>query len=295
MDDMKERYPDWARDTRLPVPPPPALSCDCQFHVYGDARDYPPKWTIKHELPNATFSDSLAMHHALGFTRRVLVHASVYDSDYKLLTDSLRSLPSRTNVRAAVVVNDDAADRDLQDLSDLGVCAGRFHITSRYERLSKDLVARTLARIRELGWHARLHVDPALLMDYGHLFDEVKDVDMVIDHLSHLDFSQGINQPAVNWMLDRIIDRGWWMLVSNGNRLSTLESGWDDAIPFARQFIHAAPDRMLWATDWPHVRWRKKRMMNDAEAVELFYRYVDFDADLIQKILVDNPARLHRF
>jgi predicted TIM-barrel fold metal-dependent hydrolase len=36
-------------------------------------------------------------------------------------------------------------------------------------------------------------------------------------------------------------------------------------------------------------------MMNDAEEVELLYRYVDNDAGLLQKILVDNPARLYDF
>jgi hypothetical protein len=36
-------------------------------------------------------------------------------------------------------------------------------------------------------------------------------------------------------------------------------------------------------------------MMNDAEEVELLYRYVDDDTSLLRKILVDNPARLHGF
>ena len=51
---------------------------------------------------------------------------------------------------------------------------------------------------------------------------------------------------------------------------------------------------MIWGSDWPHVNWRK-RMMNDAETVELLYRYVDNDQALLRKILVDNPARLHKF
>jgi len=35
--------------------------------------------------------------------------------------------------------------------------------------------------------------------------------------------------------------------------------------------------------------------MNDAEEVELLYRYVDGDKTLLKKILVDNPAQLHGF
>ena len=85
------------------------------------------------------------------------------------------------------------------------------------------------------------------------------------------------------------------MMLSNGNRDSRMESGCDDAVPFGKTFVEAAPERMIWGSDWPHVNWRKQRMMNDAEAVELLYRYVDNDRDLLQKILVDNPARLHGF
>jgi predicted TIM-barrel fold metal-dependent hydrolase len=73
-----------------------------------------------------------------------------------------------------------------------------------------------------------------------------------------------------------------------------MDSGWDDAVPFGRALIAAAPDRTVWGTDWPHPQWHK-RMMNDAETVELLYRYVDHDAGLIRKILVDNPARLYGF
>ena len=36
-------------------------------------------------------------------------------------------------------------------------------------------------------------------------------------------------------------------------------------------------------------------MMNDAEEVKLFYRYVDGDRTSLRKILVDNSARLYGF
>ena len=55
------------------------------------------------------------------------------------------------------------------------------------------------------------------------------------------------------------------------------------------------PGRIVWGSDWPHVKWRKQRMMNEAEPVELLYRYVDGDHELLRSILVDNPVRLHGF
>jgi predicted TIM-barrel fold metal-dependent hydrolase len=84
-------------------------------------------------------------------------------------------------------------------------------------------------------------------------------------------------------------------MLSNGSRLSSMNDGWDDAVPFGEAFVEAAPDRLIWGSDWPHVRWRKPRMPNDGELVELLYRYVRNDQSLIQKVLVENPARLHGF
>jgi 2-pyrone-4,6-dicarboxylate lactonase len=67
---------------------------------------------------------------------------------------------------------------------------------------------------------------------------------------------------TVRWLVERLKDTdNWWLMLSNGNRLSAMERGWDDAIPIARACIEAAPDRVIWASDWPHVQWRKERMI----------------------------------
>jgi 2-pyrone-4,6-dicarboxylate lactonase len=132
------------------------------------------------------------------------------------------------------------------------------------------------------------------LLDFCDALKSVRDIPMVIDHLGHVDLSKGVDQPVCRWILDILKRDNWWMMASNGNRDSKMEQGWDDAIPVGRAYIEAAPDRIIWATDWPHPMWTK-RMMNDAEEVELLYRYVDNDAGLLQKILVDNPVRLHKF
>lgn len=292
----KEKFPDWDRNTRPPVPLPPANSCDCQIHIYGDLKTYPPKWNISHELPNATFADAQRVLKVLGFGRAVIVHASVYDTDYRLLYDTMTGLQEdRDSYRAVVVLKDDVTDKELLRLHEHGVRGVRFHIASRYESDSKDAVRRTMARVREMGWHARLHLDPPDFLEYADVFSESKDVPLIIDHMGRLDFSLGMEQPAFKWMVDRLKNENWWMMVSNGNRMSKMDSGWDDAVPFGKAYVEAAPDRTIWCSDWPHVRWRKARMMNDAEEVELLYRYVDNDAGLLKKILVDNPAKLHGF
>jgi 2-pyrone-4,6-dicarboxylate lactonase len=37
----------------------------------------------------------------------------------------------------------------------------------------------------------------------------------------------------------------WWMMVSNGNRDSKMDPGWDDPLPYGKAFIEAVPDRII--------------------------------------------------
>jgi len=289
----------WLRETRPPVPLPPPKSCDCQFHIFGDAVKYPLRNDPASRPPDASFADMQRVLRILGFGRGVVVHSQRYDTDHRLLIDTFESLSQdeRQNFRATCIVKDDVSDREMERLNALGICGARFNLGKRWSDADdRAAVKRSMERAREIGWHARLHISGSDLADWGDFLLSVRDLPMVIDHMAHLDFSLGLEQPALLWIRERLRNDGnWWVKLSNGNRDSAMETGWDDAIPFARAFIEAAPDRMIWGTDWPHTGWRKKRMMNDAELVELLYRYVDHDSALVTAILVDNPARLHGF
>lgn len=290
-------WKEWDRATRLPNPPPPAGSCDCQFHIYGDPQKYPPSAAATYPPIDATFEHAVAMHAALGFTRGVIVHSSIYGSDHRLLLDTLEqaSPELRRRYRATSIIDDSVSDRELERLNAAGVCAARLNIAKMFGVTpSKDATQRTIDRIRELGWHVRVHVRGNDLLEFSDVLKGVRDIPMVIDHMGHVDLSQGLANPVCQWILEILKRENWWMMVSNGNRDSKMESGWDDAVPVGRAYVEAAPDRIIWSTDWPHPMW-SKRMMNDAEEVELLYRYVDNDPSLLQRILVDNPVRLHRF
>jgi predicted TIM-barrel fold metal-dependent hydrolase len=289
-------YANWDQNTRLPNPAPPSGSCDCQAHLYGDEAVYPTRPNPPYPpIAHSGFADLQRMHRALGFQRAVFVQSSIYTTDHSVLLDTLESLGDRSNYRGIAVIDQNVTDAQLQRLNAAGFCGARFNFT-KFLSLVPDAgtVMRTIDRVRELGWHIRLHVGRNDVLEHSELFLSIKNIAVVIDHLGHADTSLGPNQPAVQWMLDRIRHDGWWMMVSNGNRLSPMDSGWDDAVPIAKAFIEAAPERIVWSSDWPHPQWRK-RMMNDAEEVELLYRYVDYDKALLQKILVDNPVRLHGF
>jgi predicted TIM-barrel fold metal-dependent hydrolase len=291
-----ERIYEWDRDPRIPVPAPPAGSCDCQFHIYGDPAKFPPRANPPYPpIESATFAEAQRMHQAIGFARGVIVHSAIYGSDHRLLLNALESLNDRDHYRGIGIVDDHVSDKELERLHTAGVRGARFNFVRFFAMEQREAeVRRSMARLRELGWHARLHVNGEDLLENSDLLRSLKDVPMVIDHFGHVGFGGGLDRPVIRWVLDMLKQENWWMMVSNGNRDSKLDAGWDDAIPYGKAFIEAAPERVIWGTDWPHPQW-KKPMMNDAEEVELLYRYVDGDATLLRKILVDNPARLHGF
>jgi 2-pyrone-4,6-dicarboxylate lactonase len=285
---------EWDRNPRMPAPAPPAGSCDCQFHIYDDPAKFTPRPNPPYPpIVSATFAQAQKLHKAIGFERGVIVHSAIYGSDHRLLLHALESLDDR--YRGIGIVDDRVSDQELERMHTAGVRGARFNFVRFLTLDQKEAeVRRSMARLRELGWHARLHVNGQDLLDNSDLLRSLKDVPMVVNHFDHVGFEGGLERPVIRWVLDMLKQENWWMMVSNGNRDSKMNAAWDDAIPYGRAFIEAAPERIIWGSDWPHPQWTK-RMMNDAEEVGLLYRYVDNDPALLKQILVDNPARLHGF
>jgi len=281
-------------DMRAPREPLPRNSCDCQIHVYGDPKRFPVRVAKPlYAPPVAGLDDSQRMHEALGVDRVVIVQASVYKTDHSLLIEALRSAP-KDKYRGVAVVDDSLSDAELLKLHEAGVRGARFNFWKALGLdLDLDTFRRSLERIREFGWHAKVFFHPDQLPE---LYEEFRKIHLpaVLDHMGQLDFSKGLGQPAARLMLDLLSRENWWVMLSNADRWSaSAVPPWSDAIPFGQSFYEAAPDRCIWCTDWPHVNYEKP-MPNDAELVNQLYRYLP-DHEARRKVLVDNPARLYGF
>lgn len=69
--------------------------------------------------------------------------------------------------------------------------------------------------------------------------------------------------------------------------METIRPPSDDVVALGRALAEAAPGRAIRGTDWPHVIYRKERMVNDGDLVGLLARLVPDDAART-RILVDN-------
>ena len=267
----------------------PAGSWDCQVHVFGDPARYPLRSGRAYEPPvDATIEAAAKMHQAIGIQYGVVTQSTAHGMDHTILFDAIAARP---NYYGIAIVDDTTTDKQLEKLHEAGVRGARFNFWSMLNiQPDPNSFLRTLERIGKLGWHARIHSAGAEWLDILDLMLKVQ-TSVVIDHMGHCDATDGIDQPGFRMLLELLRRDNWWVMVSNGDRCASGDAPWSDIVPFGRKLIEVAPDRSVWCTDWPHVLYKKPRMPNDAELVELLYDYVSDDATL-RKVLVDNPARL---
>ena len=61
----------------------------------------------------------------------------------------------------------------------------------------------------------------------------------------------------------------------------------------AHALLEAAPDRIMWGTDWPHPN-KYVVNPNDGDLIDAAGDWVT-DADMRERVFVDNAARFYRF
>ncbi|MGE4337755.1 MAG: amidohydrolase family protein [Pigmentiphaga sp.] len=276
----------WDRQTRRPSIQVPDGAWDTHFHVYGKGlattdRTYDP--------PAAGLDDILRVHDALGIARGVVVQPTVYGTDHTQLCEVLRL--SRGRFRGIAIVNDSVCDSSLMELARSGVCGARFNFLAQLGfAISQEEFERSTRRIAELGWITVVHGTAQELMDRATWLEDVA-TPVVIDHMAHWDLNLDWQRTPTFDFLRRMLDRGnFWMKLSNGDRISRAGRDFHDVIPLAQAFIAAAPERVIWGTDWPHILYRGS-VPNDGTLVELCGHYAA-NAATLQRILVSNPEAL---
>jgi predicted TIM-barrel fold metal-dependent hydrolase len=257
--------------------------------VFGPADRFPFSPARRYTPPDAGIDDFQLLQQRLGLSRAVLVQASCHGTDNAALLDALHRGEGRY---AGVAMIDDAtSDAELDRLHAAGVRGTRVNFVAHLGGAPDTLgFQRTVQRVAPRGWHLVLHFDAVDLPTYGDLLDRMP-CPYVIDHMARVDATAGLDQEPFQALLQLLSDDRCWVKVSGAERL-TVGGGppYDDVVPFARALIAAAPDRVLWGTDWPHPNVR--HIPDDGDLVDLL---VDFAPDeaVRKRILVDNPRRLY--
>jgi predicted TIM-barrel fold metal-dependent hydrolase len=230
---------------------------------------------------------------SLGMERGVLVQPSTYGSDNRALLDALAQ--DRERLRGVAVVSWDISVEALEKLHAQGVRGVRQNIVDLKDGkgvLPLDALRKLGEKIKALGWHVEflMHVD-----EFPDLDRQLADfpVDVVFGHLGYVPISKSVGEPGFQALLRLMRDGKAWVKLTAPYRLTMSAMPYRDTDAFARALVDAAPQRLLWGTDWPHV-FIKTAMPQDKKLLALLEHWVP-DAALRTRILADHPAQLYDF
>lgn len=279
---------------RATTPPrrlrPPAGAWDTHAHVIGGGTDFPFVATRSYTPPAATPALHAAMLDTTGMAFGVLVQVSVHGSDNSLLVKALRERPGR--LRGVAVIDAAMTDAELLALRDAGVTGIRVNELFSGGGGAGDL-AGLGARCAALGWHIQLALHGARIRELKPVIERLK-VPVVIDHMGWCAASAGVQQPDFQAVLSLVRDAGCWVKLSGAYRMSQQAAPYADAAPFAQALAAAAPQRLLWGSDWPHVALTDPQAMpQPGELLDVLHDQLDGDEALLQAVLASNPPRLY--
>ena len=267
----------------------PVKVCDSHFHIYNHAFPAAPNASLT--PPDASVADYGKLCKRLGTERGVIVQPSTYGTDNSCLLDALGKLG--TSYRAVAVVDTTVTDKELERLNSFGVRGIRFNL-GRAGATTVDMIEPLSKRAAELGWHIQVHMKGDEIAQQADLFSRLP-VPVVFDHLGRIPQPQGTSHEAYGLVSKLLKDGKAWVKVSSLYQDTTIgPPTYADLADVALGYIKAAPDRVLWGSDWPHPSRGKFGTPDDALLMDTMVKWAG-DEKTAERILVDNPALLYGF
>jgi 2-pyrone-4,6-dicarboxylate lactonase len=250
----------------------------------GNVFPYAPGQVAELDAPKAMLA---AFHRHVGAGRTVFVQSFVHGTDNRAMLDAIADDPA--SLRGVALVDDSFTGQDFARLHVGGIRAVRFHFTDHHPPTDMDLFHRVVERIAPLGWHVQVHPVASEIEGLVPVLHALP-IPFVIDHMGRAPAKDGVTHPAFRALLDLVRLPHGWVKVSGSER--TDFPPYDGAVTLARALIAAAPDRVVWGTDFPHPG--SSHEFADADLIDLIPRFAP-DAATQRRILVDNAAQLYGF
>ncbi len=268
------------------VTPFPAGACDTHIHFY-DARHAAAPGSILRP-PDASVSQYRSVQRELGLDRVVVVQPTTYGTDNRFQLEAMEAFGDAA--RGIMVVGAAVTRHELDHLTALGARGARFHMLPGGALGWEELPA-VAGRIADHGWHIQLQLNgrelAQRLRELGSL-----PTPLVVDHVGRYMPPVAIDHPAFAALVGLLDAGACWVKLSAPYESSVAgPPGYDDVAPLVAELVRRAPERMLWATNWPHPG---RTAPSPAALAALFARWVP-DPATRKRILVDNPTELYGF
>ena len=268
----------------------PPGACDTHHHIYDAARFAPSAPGARMQV-NASVAEYKMLQRRLGVTRDVVVTPLPYATDNRVTLDAIVQLGG--NARGVAVVHPTITDAELKMLDEGGVRGIRFSIADTgIANTSMSMIEPLAKRIAALGWHVQINMGPEAIAASEGLWNRLPS-SIVFDHMGHIPQPAGIAHPAYG-VIRKLIDKGrtWVKLSVTYDNTKDGPPTYADITRVAQAYVKAAPERMVWGSNWPHPNESKKP--DDAMVFDLLSQWAQDEATR-QRILVENPEDLYGF
>ena len=277
----------WSSGTESPKLKAPANACDCHMHIYDAKYPTDPKATLK--PADALVADYKLLQKRIGTSRNVVVTPSTYGTDNQVTLDAIAQIGP--TARGVAVVDATVTDTELKRLNGLGIRGIRFNLVQA-GATTAEMIEPLSRRVNDLGWHIQIHMKGEQIAGIEDLLLRVPSP-IVFDHLGRLAQPNALDNPGFK-TISKLIDKGkTWVKLSGAYQDTKVgPPAYSDTVAVARAYIKAAPERMVWASDWPHPT--EKDKPDDAVLFDLLAQWAPEEA-MRTHILVQNPATLYCF
>jgi predicted TIM-barrel fold metal-dependent hydrolase len=277
----------------LPKLKAPANACDCHHHIY-DTR-FPFSQPGARMVPDSRVSDYRLLQRRIGTTRSIVVTPAPYPAsaaDNQVTLDAIAQFG--TNARGVAIVSPAITDAELKSLHEGGIRGIRFSLAAlaTVPPSVLDAIAPLSKRVAALGWHVQINMTADQIVGAGGVWDRMASP-IVFDHMGHMPQPTGTAHPAFT-TIRRLVDKGrTWVKLSityDSSRIGP--PTYADVTKVGQAYVEAAPERMVWGSNWPHPNEPDKP--NDALLFDQLAQWAPREATR-RRILVENPETLYGF
>ena len=279
----------WSTGTAAARTKAPPNATDCHHHIYSSHFKVDPNSTLR--PGDASVADYRRLQKRIGTSRNVIVQPSTYGVFNDGLLEALRECGPQA--RGVAVVNTGVSDDELKRLAAAGVRGVRFNLANP-GATTIEMLEPVAKRVAPLGWHIQFNMSADTTLAERDVLGRMP-CPVVFDHLAHMPEPAGIEHPAFAVVVDLLQKGKAWLKLSGAYADTKVgPPSYADSTAVARAYVKAAPDRLVWGSDWPHPTEQGRTLPDDALLFDLLAEWAP-DEKLRNRILVDNPASLYGF
>lgn len=268
-----------------PIPPG---TWDCHMHFYSISDVSMSSPVGGFSLPQATVESYNQACQEASIDRFVAVQSVAYGFDNNVMFDALRAYGD--DARAIVVAPADIDEATIRRFHRLGARGARAFMLEG-ALLDWAEVKELCRKIEPFGWHIQIQV-------WGEQLPELLPLLMsfpcpiVIEHNGRYRSPPSTESEAFTTLLKLLDTDRVWVKLSGPYEMSIDGSpDYRDVCPVARATVKHRPDRLVWASNYPHPGVASPP--SERALLDLLFEWTDHDVRLRDRILVDNPSRLY--